>query len=131
MKRRTIAWGRGRPARRLVGHAALLALGLMLACAKKEPEPDCGCESKDIGFLPETNAEYGGNGLFEVYNVNANTMSRFYTVCDYDPSWKLSERGNYDYRISGYYKSQCLIPPNRTIFVTNNPLGISSIVVPK
>ena len=130
MKRRPIPWGRGRPSTRLLGYAALLAIAMMLSCAKKEPEPDCGCESEQIGFLPETNAQYKGDGIFLVYNTDQYQRLSLYTVCKVDPSWKNSETDSYDYKISGYYKKQCINHDIIPLF-TNSPFEISSIVIPK
>ena len=79
MKRRTIAWGRGRPARRLVGHAAQLSLGLMLACAKKEvdgicTETCCGTsmiEYKYIKEIKNAEADYANGGFWLKEPINA------------------------------------------------------------
>lgn len=130
MKRRWIPWGRMYPVQKMLGYAALLTTSLMISCEKKDPEPDCGCDSEQIGFLTETNAHYRGSGLFMVYDTNQFQRLGLFTVCEYAPSWKISEKEVYDYKISGYYMKQCLYPDIIPL-VTNNPLKVSSIVLPQ
>lgn len=130
MKRRWIPWGRMHPAQKMLGYAALLTTSMILSCEKKVPEPDCGCDSEQIGFLTETSAQYRGEGLFMVYDTNQFQRLSLYTVCDYSPSWKISKMEVYDYIISGYYMKQCL-DPEIIPLVYNNPLKVSSIVPPQ
>ena len=115
---------------RLLNYSALIAVSLLLSCSKKVPEPDCGCESKQIGFLAETKAQYKGDGIFIVYDSGQYQKLSVYTVCEINSSWKKSGTEVYDYKISGYYKKQCIEPDIIPLF-TDNPLEISSIVVPR
>ena len=133
MKRRPIPWGLGCPATQLLGYAALLAVSLMLSCAKKakEPEPDCGCDSKIVGHVTDGKARYAGEGRFYVIDEGAFEVTRIFSACKIDPKWTVSKQGVTDYVISGDYKEQCLLPNTSPPFVSTLPIDLTKLILPK
>ena len=132
MKQRQIPWNCALLCPKHLGYFALAAINLLLSCTKKEPEPDCGCESKKIiGQVIQGKARYAGEGRFYVIDEGAFEVQRLFTACNIDPNWTISKQGITDYVISGRYKEQCLpfniAPP----FVSNYPIDLTFIVPPK
>ncbi|WP_373512036.1 hypothetical protein [Persicitalea sp.] len=78
MKRKPIPWGRGRPANRLLSYTALLAVSLMLSCAKKEFESICDencCDTTAIQYeyvteIKDAEADYGNGGFWLKNPIN-------------------------------------------------------------
>ncbi len=131
MKRRQIPWSFALFCPKHLGYFTLVALSLLLSCEKKDAEPDCGCESKEIiGYLSNNKAHHNGNGLFLVSENSSNGPIGLFSACHIDPTWKKSPKDVFDYTLSGRYKRQCL--PNGVMpYVANNPIELTTVILPE
>ena len=132
MKQRQIPWSYTLLTPWHLGYFAMVVMSFLFSCTKKEPEPDCGCESKRIiGKVIQGKARYAGNGIFQVIDEGAFEVQRLFSACKIDPNWTISKQGVTDYVISGHYKEQCLPPNLAPPFVSTYPIDLTSIVPPK
>ncbi|MBB5281889.1 hypothetical protein HNQ92_000010 [Rhabdobacter roseus] len=105
------------------------AMGAVLSCEKKEPEPDCGCEGTYSRTIDSLIVHHAGNGLFVARNPENNSPEWLFSACQEDTSWVVStSEAPYYYLVSGQEKVQCPFPGGGIPFFPNSPIVITSIV---
>ena len=88
-------------------YVLVVIVGAMLACEKKEPAPDCGCEGTFSQPVDSVVVLYSGRQVFSPRDVNKYSMQLF-MACEEDSTWVVSSpRDPYYYVISGLGGKQC------------------------
>ncbi|GAB2792344.1 hypothetical protein GCM10027275_41570 [Rhabdobacter roseus] len=88
-------------------YALVVIVGAMLACEKKEPAPDCGCEGTFSQPVDSVVVQYYGNQVFIPRDLTKNPF-RFFMACQQDSTWVVSSpQDPYYYVISGLEGKPC------------------------
>jgi hypothetical protein len=103
----------------------LATTSIALSCSKKNPEPECGCNSDTELVITNARAVYEGKGIF-TFPVPAASYNMSAVACDADSAWVKSASSNApNYTISGNVKRACA--PGPTVMILIPPMEITAI----
>lgn len=104
----------------------LTIIAFAVACHKKDPAPDCGCEGRTVKRVENVRASLAGSGFFTIFKEDGKTYSAYVSACKSDSTWEKSLDFKVpDYIISGNIKLSCFTGP--TIMIQSAPIEITAI----
>jgi ABC-type oligopeptide transport system substrate-binding subunit len=85
----------------------ILLLPFASSCSKNNQ--DCGCNGSTRRILENVQAQYTGEGVFVVPDINSGFIQVY--PCEVDTTWEISKDENtWNYTISGDLKKHCFGP---------------------
>ena len=108
--------------------SVLIVLMIADSCKKKEAAPDCGCEGSTYATVESVEAGYLGNGIFIINKLDQHNHLMYVLPCIVDATWtKTADANDYNYTISGNFKTRCRTIDDATSISVGAPFQITSI----